>query len=119
MKRPTRKVTGQEEPTSNGGFSFGSTGSFADNDEFVSKDLAFDVLAIAYEPGRGFEGRDRWAVTVKVADREPEILSLGSNPGRDEELRAHKRTSNGGAIVNKRLRRSGNAYYFAVEIGDG
>ena len=35
-------------------------------------------------PGRGYEGQDRWALTVKVADREPEILTprLQSQPRR-------------------------------------
>lgn len=101
-------------PETSANFSFGSGRSFASNEEYADERLTFDVLAIAYEPGRGYEGRDRWAVSVKVADREPEILSLGSNPGRDEELRAAQaHLQRGGAITNKRLRRSGNAYYFA------
>ncbi len=113
MKRPTRKVTGQEEPTSNGGFSFGSTGSFADNDEFVSKDLAFDILAIAFEPGRGYEGGDRWAITVKVSDRDCEVMTLGANAKRNEQLReAQAHLERGGSIKNARLRRVKNAYYF-------
>ena len=53
-------------------FSFGSGHAYADNAEFASKGLRFDILEIKFEPGRGYEGHDRWLVTVKVADREPE-----------------------------------------------
>lgn len=103
----TKGISGAEN------FSFGSGHSFADNDEYASKGITFDILAIAFEPGRGFEGRDRWTITVKAADRESEILSLGSNPGRDEELRtALAHLEKGGIITNKRLRLSGKAYYF-------
>lgn len=95
-----------------GNFSFGSSRSFASNEEYAGERLTFDILAMTYEPGRGYEGRDRWAVTVKVADRDPQILSLGSNPGRDEELRAAQaHLERGGAIVNKRLRLKDGAYY--------
>ena len=62
-------------------FSFGSGRAYADNSEYASKGLRFDILEIKFEPGRGYEGHDRWVVKVKVADREPEQLSLGSNPG--------------------------------------
>ena len=57
-------------------------------------------------------GQDRWALTVKVADRDREILSLGCNPKRDEQLAAAQaHLARGGTIKNVRLRRSGNAYY--------
>jgi hypothetical protein len=96
-------------------FSFGSGRSFADNAEYASKGLSFDVLAIARETGRGYEsGKDRWALTVKVADRDCEILTLGCNPKRDEELaKAQAHLECGGTITNKRLRLSGGAYYIA------
>jgi hypothetical protein len=114
MKRntqSTRGKTGVSETVEN--FSFGSGHSFADNAEYASKNLLFDVLAIVRETGRGYEpGKDRWALTVKVADRECEILTLGCNPKRDEELAAAQaHLARGGTIANKRLRRSGNAYY--------
>ncbi len=67
-------------------FSFGSGRAYADNAEYASKGLTFDVLAIAREAGRGYDGKDRWALTVKAADRDREILTLGCNPKRDEEL---------------------------------
>jgi hypothetical protein len=94
-------------------FSFGSGHAYADNSEFASKGLRFEILEIMFEPGRGYEGHDRWLVTVKVADREPEQLSLTSNPGRDQQLRdAQAYLARGGAIKNVRLRQSGKAYYF-------
>ncbi len=93
-------------------FSFGSGNTYADNSEYASKGLQFDVLAVTFEAGRGFEGQDRWLITVKVADRESEQLSLGSNPKRDEQLKAAQaHLERGGTIANVRLRRSGNAYY--------
>jgi hypothetical protein len=114
MKRTTTKTGSTTRGKSTGDeFSFGSGRSYADNAEYASKNLSFDILAAAYEPGRGYEGKDRWTITVKAADREPEILSLGSNPKRDEELRAAQaHLERGATITNKRLRLSGNAYYF-------
>jgi hypothetical protein len=116
MKRntqSTRGKTGASETSAN--FSFGSGRSYADAAEYASKGLTFDVLAIARETGRGFEpGKDRWALTVKATDRDCEILTLGCNPGRDEELAgAQAHLERGGAITNKRLRLSGGAYYLA------
>ena len=94
-------------------FSFGSGLAYADNAEYASKGLRFEILEIKFEPGRGFEGQDRWVIKVKVADREPEQLSLGSNPGRDEQLReAQAHLARGGIIENVQLRQSGKAYYF-------
>ena len=78
----------------------------------ASKGLTFDILAIAFEAGRGYEGKDRWALTVKAADRESEILTLGSNPKRDEQLRKRKRTSTAAArSITSGSVMSGNAYY--------
>jgi hypothetical protein len=94
-------------------FSFGSGHAYADNSEFASKGLRFDILEIKFQAGRGYEGHDRWLVTVKVVDREPEQLSLTSNPGRDQQLRdAQAYLARGGKIENVRLRQSGKAYYF-------
>jgi hypothetical protein len=114
MKRALDSTTGKptiKETSTN--FSFGSSQTYADNSEYASKGLRFDVLAVAFEAGRGFEGQDRWLITVKPADREPELLSLGSNPKRDEQLRqAQAHLERGGTITNVRLRQSGKAYYF-------
>lgn len=98
-------------------FSFGSGRGYADNAEFASKGLSFDVLAIAREPGRGYDGKDRWSLTVKVPDRDCEILTLGCNPKRDEELAAAQaHLERGGTITNKRLRLSDGAYYLTDGI---
>ena len=114
MKRNTQSTggkTGASDTSTN--FSFGSGRSYADAVEYASKGLTFDVLAIARETGRGFEpGKDRWALTVKAADRDCEILTLGCNPKRDEELAAAQaHLARGGSIKNKRLHRSGTAFY--------
>jgi len=110
--KSTHGNTGVAETSTN--FSFGSGRSFADNAEYAEKGLAFDVLAIAREIGQGFDGKDRWALTVKAADRDCEILTLGCNPKRDEELaKAQAHLERGGTITNKRLRLSGSAYYLA------
>jgi hypothetical protein len=107
------KKTGPRKPD-NAKFTFGSGRAYANNDEFASKGLLFEVQAIAFEPGRGFEGRDRWALTIKTEGRESEVMSLGSNPNRDEQLRAAQvHLEAGGTIENVRLRLSGNAYYLA------
>jgi hypothetical protein len=115
MKRntqSTRGKTGVSKTAEN--FSFGSGRSYADAAEYASKGFSFDVLAIAREPGRGYDGKDRWALTVKAADRDCEILTLGCNPGRDEELaKVQAHLERGGTITNKRLRLSGGAYYLA------
>lgn len=116
MKRNTQSTRGKTGvPDTAENFSFGSGRSYADAAEYASKGLAFDVLAIAREVGRGYEaGSDRWALIVKAADRDCEILTLGCNPKRDEELaKAQAHLEHGGAITNKRLRLSGGAYYLA------
>ena len=86
---------------------------YADNAEFArQRNLTFEVLAIEREPGRGYDGKDRWALTVKATDRDYEILTLGCNPKRDEELAAAQaHLERGGTITNKRLRLSDGAYY--------
>lgn len=115
MPKPTSSTRGKT-PVSETveTFSFGSGRKFADNAEYASKGIRFDILAIAYETGKGYEGQNRWAITVKAADREAEVLSLGSNPGRDTELQAAQaHFDRGGFLKNKRLVRRGNAYYFS------
>ena len=93
-------------------FSFGSGQSYADNAEYASKGLTFDILAIEREPGRGFDGKDRWSLTVKAADRDSELLTLGCNPKRDEEFaKAKAHLERGRTITNKRLRLSDGVYY--------
>jgi hypothetical protein len=112
--KPTPQRKRRNAPPSQGGFRFGAGRAYADNAEYAEKGLLFDILAIEYEPGRGYEGRDRWALTVKTKDRDPEVLTLGANPKRDEQLRgAQAHLKRGGSLKNKRLRRLGSAYYLA------
>jgi hypothetical protein len=111
MKQTARRQNARSTPRDQG-FSFGSGSAYADAAEYAEKALTFDILAVVFEPKRGFEGRDRWALTVQVKGRDPEILTLGSNPKRDEQLRqAEAYLKRGGVIKNKRLRLSGGAYY--------
>lgn len=108
--KSTRGNGGVSETSEN--FSFGSGLSYADNADYASKGLTFDILAIERERGRGFDGKDRWSLSVKAGDRDCEILTLGCNPKRDEELaKAQAHLAAGGAITNKRLRLSDGAYY--------
>src|ERR1700694_6007427 len=104
LKRPRKSRTSNRDEM----FSFGAGKPYANNDEFAERGLLFDILSIEFEPGKGFEGRDRWALTVEAKGREPELMTLGSNPKRDEELgRAQAHLKHGGTLKNKRLRRSG------------
>lgn len=108
---PRQSRSRVENPTTE--FTFGSGALYANSDEYASKALAFDILAIAFEPGKGYEGANRWAITIKAEERDAEILTLGANPKRDEQLReAQAHLERGGSIPNTRLRRSGSAYYF-------
>jgi hypothetical protein len=94
-------------------FSFGSGNAYLDNAELASKGLRFDILEIKFDPGKGYQNQDRWLVTIKFPEGEPGLLSLGSNPGRDQQLRdAQAYLARGGKIENVRLRQSGKAYYF-------
>jgi hypothetical protein len=94
-------------------FSFGSGHQYLDNAELASEGLHFDILEIKFDPGRGYQNQDRWLITIKFPEGEPELLSLGSNPGRDQQLReAQAHLARGGKITNVRLRQSGKAYYF-------
>ena len=71
-------------------------------------------------PVAATNGRDRWALTVKAADRDCEILTLGSNPGRDEELaEAQAHLERGGTITNKRLRLPATRTTSAMETANG
>ena len=94
-------------------FTFDLNSQFANNDEYASKGLVFDIVAISYEPGKGYEGSDRWALSVKPKDREVETMTLGSNLRRDEQLRAVQAfIDRQGSVTNVRLEKSRNAYYF-------
>lgn len=95
-------------------FSFSTGALYADKDEYTSKNLIFTINAIEFQEKRGFEGADRWAVTVSFDDGRPhEIVTLQSNDERDAELRAAAtHIENHGPIPNTVLVKSGKAYYF-------
>jgi hypothetical protein len=93
-------------------FSFGSGNAYVKPEEIAADGLPFDIPAIEFQAERGFEGRDRWALTIKRDGHDPEILTLGSNPGRDEQLQgAQAFLERGGSLRNIRLVLRGNTYY--------
>lgn len=107
MNKSTRS-----RPSPKESFSFGQRPRYADGAAYARDGTLFDILDLAFEPGRGFEGRDRWALTVRAKGKESEILTLGSNEKRDEELRAAQaHLKRVGIIKGVRLVRSGSAYY--------
>ena len=113
----TETTRGKRAPTTSHGsteFSFSTGALYADKDEYVSKKLVFTINAIEFQEKRGFEGADRWAVDVSVADGRPdEIITLQSNEERDAELQsAAAHIENHGPISNTTLVKSGKAYYF-------
>ena len=95
-------------------FFFATGALYADKDELVSKKLVFTIKAIEFQESRGFEGADRWAITVSVNDGRPdEIITLQSNDERDAELQsAAAHIEDHGPIGNTILVKSGKAYYF-------
>jgi hypothetical protein len=112
MKQVERRKSARTTTRQNADFSFGSSQRYANASEYAERAFTFSIEAIEFEPKRGYEGHDRWAITVHIKDRDPETLTLGSNPKRDEQLRAAQaHLKRGGTIVNKRLRRSGSAFY--------
>jgi hypothetical protein len=112
MKPSTARITKTSQNREDEAFSFSSATSFADKDEISSKNLVFTIGSIVLEQGRGFEGGDRWAITVSIDGRPNEIITLGCNEKRDNELRTAKaHLEKHGPIRNVRLKKSGNTYY--------
>jgi hypothetical protein len=107
-KRTSTTTNGSAE------FSFSTGALYADKDEYVSKKLVFTINGIDFQEKRGFEGADRWAVTVSANDGRPdEIITLQSNDERDADLQsAAAHIENHGPIGNTTLVKSGKAYYF-------
>lgn len=97
------------------GFSFGEHGAgYAQKDEYATKGLIFDIEEVKYEEGAGFDGADRWAVSVRRHDsKEVEIVTLGSNEKRDEQMQAAlDYIETHGLVKNVTLKKSGRAYFF-------
>jgi hypothetical protein len=96
-------------------FSFSSGGdAYADLDEYIAKGLVFTIKDAAFQPQAGYEGANRWAITVSPDDGRPdEIITLQSNEKRDAELKAAAaHIAKHGPISNTKLVKSGKAYYF-------
>ena len=115
----TRDKRAPTTPNGSAEFSFSTGALYADKDEYVSKKLVFTINTIEFQEGRGFEGADRWAVTVSVDDGRPdEIITLQSNDERDAELQsAAAHIENHGPIDKTTLVKSGKAYYFRKNDG--
>jgi hypothetical protein len=94
-------------------FSFQSVSPYAEKDEYISKALLFDVQAITFEPGAGFDGQDRWSIRVVPHDgRGEELITMQSNEKRDQQMRgAAEYIESHGAIKNVRLKKSGKTFY--------
>jgi len=104
----------RRQSSSNGAaFTFSSAIPYADKDELLEKDLPFTVKAIEFQPEKGFENQDRWAITIEPDDgRGEELLTFGSNEKRDALLKsAQAFIKQRGPIHDVRLRKSGKAYY--------
>lgn len=94
-------------------FIFSTGTAYADKAEYIEKNLIFKITAIEREAGRGFDGEDRWSLSVEPTDgRGPEIITFSCNEKRDRQLQAAKtHIEQHGPIANVRLHKSGNAYY--------
>lgn len=119
MKQSTRTKPERARAEAEEEFSFSNAVPYADKSEYISKELTFSVVAIEFEPERGYEGADRWAVTVESEDgRGREIVTFGSNEKRDEQMRkAQAYLARHGSIRGVHLRKSGNAYYLDNSLG--
>jgi hypothetical protein len=94
-------------------FSFSSAPLYADKDEYVAKKLAFTIKSIEFQKGAGFEGADRFAITVSVNDGRPdEIITLQANEKRDQQLQGAKAHLEAhGSIHNVQLVKRGKTFY--------
>jgi hypothetical protein len=94
-------------------FSFSTGAPYADKSEYIDKALSFAVTAVEREPGAGFEGDDRWAVTVEAEDgRGAELLTFSCNEKRDQQLiAARDYIARKGPILATRLKKVGKAFY--------
>ena len=88
---------------------------YAQKDDYVTSNLAFTIIALEFQPTRGFQGADRWAAAVSPSDGRPdEIITLTANPKRNTQLQAAKEhIDSKGPIPNVRLTKRGGTFYFA------
>lgn len=109
-KRNRRKAPLPHPTGSN--FDFSEAPKFADKDSYVSTSTLFSVNAIELQKGRGYEGGDRWAISISADGRPDEIITLGSNAKRDAVMRsAQSFLKQHTVIPSVMLRKSGKAYY--------
>lgn len=109
----------RKQATRKPAFSFGAGRNYGNCAEYAEKRFIFGIVGVDFEPGRGYEGADRWAVTVKAEGRNSEVLTFTDNPKRAEQLRAAQEyLKRGGKITRKQLRLVGNAYYFTDAESD-
>jgi hypothetical protein len=95
-------------------FSFSSDRPrYADKDVYVASATVFGITELAFQPGQGYNGADRWAATVVSEDGTTEIITLQANEKRNAQLQdAKDHIAARGAICNVRLVKHGNTFYF-------
>ena len=92
---------------------------YASKDEHIDKGLLFDIHGVEFQREQGFEGADRWLLTIethypngKIVN---EIMSFGPNQKRDEQMSAAiVYIKKNGPVEHCRLAKSGNAQYINV-----
>lgn len=115
---PTTRNNSKSVKNGESEFTFSSGTPYADKAEYIEKGLVFKITAIELQAGRGFDGEDRWSITVEPIDgRGAEIITFSCNEKRDHQLQAAKEhIKQHGPIANVRLHKSGNAYYLENTI---
>jgi hypothetical protein len=96
-------------------FSFSSGAArYANKNAYATGSIAFAIVTVEFDPHGGYTGDARWKVTVMPDDTgETEIITLSTNPKRDEQLRdAKNHILKKGPIPGVRLVKRGNAFYF-------
>jgi hypothetical protein len=113
-ERSNMKSTKPKRPSSSSRvaapFSFSSgMVPYAKKDELVTVGVTFAIAEVVFDPGGGFNGDNRWKVTVIRDDSgAAEIITLPSNEKRDAQLSAAKAHERLRVILGHR--RSGNRY---------
>lgn len=92
---------------------------YASKDEHIDKGLLFDIKNVEFQRAAGYEGADRWLLTIDTIYPNGmtvnEIMSFGVNEKRDEQMRAAiVYIKKNGPVKSCRLAKSGNAMYINV-----
>jgi len=115
VKSITRRAKRKTTKPGTVDFSFASDAlRYARKDEYVANDIAFTINALEFQPGRGFQGSDRWAAFVSPNDGRPdETITLPTNAKRNAQLQAAKvQIETKGPIPNVRLVKRNGTFYF-------